>query len=86
MDILSSYPYYTTKRSCFAKHFFKTDSGSSEYPLHQQSHNRSSAKHTLLLHPCLAKIFKATTSNALLDKCTVSLVTSHCNRDQNPTQ
>ena len=40
----------------------------------------------MLLHPFLAKISKATTSNALLARQTVFFVSSRCSRDQNHSQ
>jgi hypothetical protein len=46
IDILSSYPPYTARRSCFAKRFPKTDSTPQQNPLHQHSHSRSCHSHS----------------------------------------
>jgi hypothetical protein len=47
MGISPSYRCDTTRRSCFAKRFFKTDSASPANSLHQHSHSHSRAKRTL---------------------------------------
>lgn len=47
MDISSSYPPYTVSNICFAKHFSKMVSDSSENLLHQHNHSQRRAKHTL---------------------------------------
>jgi hypothetical protein len=46
MDIHSSHPPSTTRRSCFAKRFCKKVSASPENLLHQHSHNRSCHSHS----------------------------------------
>jgi hypothetical protein len=55
MDISFSYPLYTVRRSCFAKHFSKTDSDSLENLLHKHSHKwrgNSSLRATVGKAPC----------------------------------
>jgi hypothetical protein len=46
IDISSSYPLYTIRRSCFAKRFPKTASAPPQNPLHQHSHSRSCHNHS----------------------------------------
>jgi hypothetical protein len=59
MDILPSYPRYTSGRSCFAKRFSKTDSTPLQNPLHQHNHSRS-------CHSCSQSPTKRTLNKLLM--------------------